>query len=213
MDAALRLRLGDALDAVDAALVFQCAIDFFARDLADDFLVTARGAFADVGHLAFPAFAFEVLGVHAEQVAGENGGFIAARAAADFEDGVLAVLRVGRDEQDADLLFHLRQFLFQGGGFFLGHLAEVFVFLVQEDVLGVGQVADHLAVAVAGHDDGFEFLVVLVELHVALHVGDDLGITELGTDAVVFRLESVQFFEQIVFCHDLRVWAANLIIF
>ena len=195
MDAALRLRLRDALDTVDAALIFQRTVNFLARNLADDFLVAAGGAFADVGHLAFPALALEVFGVHPEQVAGKDGGFVAARTAANLQDGVLAVLGIGRDEQDADFLFHLRQFLFKGGGFFLGHLTQVLVFLVQEDFFGVGQVADQFAVAVAGLNHRFQFLVVFVELDIFLHVGDHLGVAELGADTLVFRLDSVEFFE------------------
>ena len=39
-------------------------------------------------------------GVHAEQIAGEERGFVAAGARADLEDDVLLVVRILRDEQD-----------------------------------------------------------------------------------------------------------------
>ena len=124
-----------------------------------------------------------------------------AKIAADLEDGVFAVLGIGRNQEYPYLFFHGGKSLFERGRLFLGHLAQILVLLVEEYVLGVGKVANHPAVAVAGLYDRFEFLVILVQLDVFLHVGDYLRVAELRSDAVVLGLETVQFFEQIVFCH------------
>ena len=73
-------------------------------DLGDDFLEAAFGAFADRQDLGLPALLGGVALVHAEQVAGEQRGLVAAGAGADFEDGVVVVHRVLRQQREADLL-------------------------------------------------------------------------------------------------------------
>ena len=54
-------------------------------------------------HLELPAHAAGVALVHLEQVAGEEVGLLAALGAADLDDDVLALVRVLRQEQQADL--------------------------------------------------------------------------------------------------------------
>ena len=62
-------------------------------------------AFARRDHLDLPAVAWRRIAlVHAEQVAGEQRGLVAAGAGADFQDHVALVHRVLRDQREADLL-------------------------------------------------------------------------------------------------------------
>jgi hypothetical protein len=76
-----------ALDAVHAALELQPAEHAVAGDRGDDLLVAAHLAFGDAVDLDLPALQRRVALVHAEQVAGEQRGLVAAGAGADFEDG------------------------------------------------------------------------------------------------------------------------------
>ncbi len=110
MDPALCFGLGHALHAMDARLVLEHAVDALAGHFHHDLLEAARTAFAGAVDLVPPAPLLDELHVHAQQVAGKNRRFVAARAAADFDDGVLAVLRVGRDEQQLDLLLQTGEF-------------------------------------------------------------------------------------------------------
>ena len=100
VDAAARLGCRHALDAVDAALVFQLAVGAAPFDRRDDFLEAADAGVAARHHLDAPALALGVLAVHAEQLGGEQRGFVAAGAGADFEHDVLFVVRILRDQQD-----------------------------------------------------------------------------------------------------------------
>ena len=61
-------------------------------------------AFAQRQDFGLPALLGGVALVHAEQVAGEQRGLVAAGAGADFEDGVVLVHRVLGQQREADLL-------------------------------------------------------------------------------------------------------------
>ena len=67
VDTALGLGFRHALHPVGAGFEFQLAVDVFARNARDDFLVTAvlAGPFAE--YFQAPALVFGVLGVHAQQ--------------------------------------------------------------------------------------------------------------------------------------------------
>jgi hypothetical protein len=66
-------------------------------------LVAAVLAGALAQHLDAPALALGVARVHAEQVAGEDRGFVTAGAGADFEKDVRLVARIARDQQLREL--------------------------------------------------------------------------------------------------------------
>ena len=74
--------------------------------------------------------------IHAEQIAGEQRRLVAAGAAADFEDDGLFVGLVLGQQQDADGLVELLDFLVELGDFGLGHVAHVLVAGL-EQVLGL----------------------------------------------------------------------------
>ena len=103
VDAAAGLGVRHALHPVHAALVLQAAVGAAALDRGDDFLDAARAALAARHDLELPALALGVTAVHAEEIGGEERGFVAARAGADFENDVLVVVWVFRHEQEAKL--------------------------------------------------------------------------------------------------------------
>lgn len=156
VDAALRFGLGYALHAMYARFVFERTIDIVARDFHHDLLVSAGRAFREGGDFVLPAFGFDVFGVHAHQVAGEDGGFVAARAAADLDDRVFRILRVLGNQQEFDLLFEGFDLRFQFRDLPACHFAHLLVLVVGQDVFGFGQVGDGRAVAFRGFDDRFQ---------------------------------------------------------
>ena len=98
MDASLRLGLRHALYAVHARLVLQHAVHAVSGHLHHDLLEAARAAFAGAVDLILPPSLFNEFGIHAQQVAGKDRRLVAARAAANLDDRVLAVLRIGRNQ-------------------------------------------------------------------------------------------------------------------
>ena len=107
MDAAGGFGVRHALHAMHAGFEFQLGEHAAAAHFGDDFLEAAFAAFADRQDLRLPALLGGVALVHAEQVAGEQRGLVAAGAGADFQDGVVIVHRVLRDQRQMDLLFEL----------------------------------------------------------------------------------------------------------
>src|SRR6267142_1907281 len=99
VNAALLLGGGNTLHAMDAAFVFKLGIDLIALNGRDDFFYSAlrgRRAFEDFD---FPALDFGEARVHAIEIAGEDAGFVATGASADFDDDALFVERIFRQEE------------------------------------------------------------------------------------------------------------------
>ena len=131
MDSAASLGFGDALHAVNSGFELQAGEDAAAGDGGAGLLEAADAGVGYVIDLEPPAVEFGISLVHSEQFGGEQGGFLAAGAGADFEDGVLVVgLVLGQEQQQ--------------------HFAIQSDELVAQFVdFGLGEVA-HLAVAAAG---------------------------------------------------------------
>ena len=158
--------------------------------LADNLLEAACSAFGLAGNLHLPSLGLDVLAVHAEEVAGKDGRLVSSGTATYLKYGVLLVLRVGRDEQQLYVLLHLRQFRFYLGYLVLGHLPEIFVLLVGNDVLGHFQLLYHHLVFLPRLDHGSKLLVLLVQLHIFLHIRNHIRIGKLCLERVVFFLKA-----------------------
>src|SRR5207247_10388237 len=78
VDPARRLRDGDALDAVDAALELEAAPHTLALDGEDDLLEPALPGLVFVEDLDPPALSLRVLHVHARQLRGDERGLVAS---------------------------------------------------------------------------------------------------------------------------------------
>ncbi len=162
LDTALGLGLGNTLDAVHAGLILHHSVNAFAAELEDYLLVAAGRAGGLVGDLKPPAAGLCKMLIHTEQVAGKDGRLVASGTAADFHDGVLAVVGVGRNEEKLDLLLQGRHLRLQLGNLFTGHLAQLVVFLVQKYVLGRLKVVQQFLVLMPLGNNRFELLVIFV---------------------------------------------------
>ena len=100
---------GHALHAVHAAFILQLREDALAFDDGDDFLQSADARLGGREDFHLPALRFGVAGVHAEDFGGEERGFVAAGAGADFEDDVLFVVGILGQQQDLELFFDCRR--------------------------------------------------------------------------------------------------------
>ena len=75
-----------------------------ALDERDHFLDPAAAGVAEVHHLDLPALPLGVPGIHPEEIAGEQRRLVSTGARPDFEDHVLLVVRILRDQQHLDLV-------------------------------------------------------------------------------------------------------------
>src|SRR5262249_44266988 len=98
VDSALLLGGGDALDAVPAAFVLQVLIDPLAGHAEDDLLVAAHLAGVEGDGLHRPALVAGVVVVHVVEVAGKQGGLVAAGAGADFHDQAVVILALAQEQ-------------------------------------------------------------------------------------------------------------------
>ena len=109
--------------------------------------------------------------VHAEKVTCKDGSLITACTTADFNNGILGIIRVGRNEKEFDVLLHLGNLRLEFRDFFLSHFPQVLILLAGEYFLCGCYIVKGLLVLLTRLDDGFEFLVVLVELDKFFHIG------------------------------------------
>ena len=160
MDSALGFGDRDALDAVDAAFEFELAVGFVARDADDNFFVSASIVHVRIHNFVFEVMAFSVAGVHTEEVASEEGGFVATGAGANFDDDWFGVVGIFGHKEVAELGL---------GGFKLGseigkHFSEI----------GVGFSAGKVvskAVAVLGSGDKLAQLLHTTEFGLVIRRG------------------------------------------
>ena len=128
----LRLGRRHALHAVHAALVLQLAVGAAPFDRRDDFLDAADIALARRHHLDAPALHLGELPVHAEELVGEQRGFLAAGAGANLQHDVLLIVGILRNEQNLDFGQQRVAPLFEAAQLFLGELAHVGVAALDE---------------------------------------------------------------------------------
>ena len=107
VDPPLRLGLGNALDAVRAALVLEDGVGAVALDGEDDLLEAAGLALVRREDLGLEAAPLGVAGQHPVDVAGPDRGLVAADALPHLDDHVLRVGRVALDERELQLLLEL----------------------------------------------------------------------------------------------------------
>ena len=72
-----------------------------------------------------PALVSGVTGVHARQIASEQGRFITARASTNFHKSGAIVIGVFRQQEALQLGFDLQLFCFAAVDFFLRHLGHI----------------------------------------------------------------------------------------
>src|SRR5258708_259678 len=165
---------GNALDAVHTAFVFQLGIHFVALNRSDDFFDSAlrrRRAFEDFD---FPALRFGVARIHAEEIAGEKSGFVAAGARAHFDDNALFVVGIFREQQELELA--LDGFLARGELLFfvVGELLHLLVVSFEVQLVRAGEVFFDLLVFAMLGDDFLKLGVLLGDFLEARRIGDEL---------------------------------------
>jgi hypothetical protein len=186
VDAALGLRLGDALDAVRAALVLEDRVGAVALDREGDLLEPA-----DLGgrlreDLGREAELVGVAGEHLVEVAGEEPRLVSARPGPDLDDDVLVVVRVALDHREAELLAELLEPP-RGLGCQAAQLGVVAV--LGEQLARSLEVVGELAVLRRQRVRLPELAVLAAHLGVALAIGDHVGVGHQALELGVALLD------------------------
>ena len=184
VDASLGLGFGDALHAVDAALVLESGERAVAVDLADHLFDAAGGVFAEAEHVGLPSLGFGVADVGAEQIAGPESCFVAADAGADFDDHAALVVGVAGQQRAAGFLFELRDSLGQLVGLGLREFAQLGVVGIGEHLAGLREAAAGLLPVVKQLHDGLKRGVLAGESLQSDRVGADRRVGHFTLDRV-----------------------------
>ncbi len=131
VDPTLRLRNGNALHAVHAALVLEATVHAVAADARDPLLDSASSGPGDRQRLDLPALRLGVPAVHAEECAGEQRRLFAAGARSNLENHVLVVVRVPGNEQRVDRALDLGAERLEACGLRASHVAQLGIRVAQ----------------------------------------------------------------------------------
>ncbi len=195
MHPALALRSRYSLDTVGTGLELEVRVYIVSVDLKDELRVTAGGAFVFIDDFQFPALAFAVALVHIVEVAGEDGGFVAARSRADLHDDVPLIFRVFRDEHYFDLLVHHLFTIAEFFEFHLGHFPHLRVGVFAHR-LGALQVVEQVLVLQIGVRDGPQLTVLFVDFGKLTGIGDYLRVRELFLEVLEAMKDGGELVEQ-----------------
>ena len=139
VDTACRFRFRHTLHSVHTALIFQSGICTLALDEHNSFLDAADSGVVDVHQLGLPSVSFCIAHIHSQKILTEQSGFIAAGACSDFQNNVLFIVRVLRQQQNLQFLFVLLNLLFQLVDFHFGQITHFFIAFVLYDVLCISE--------------------------------------------------------------------------
>ncbi len=112
MNSALGFRGWDSLHAVRATLVTQDPISASAFDREDDLLVAPHFTRTGIDNPDLPTSGFGIAVVHSEEVTGEQRRFVAPGAGADLHHGIAPLVRIGRQQAQAQILLGRGKFSF-----------------------------------------------------------------------------------------------------
>ena len=135
--------------------------------------VTTEFGFMRRDDFDLPALPFGVTHIHAEQAAGEQRGFVAARSGADFEEDVALVVGVFGKQQLLQFVLDFRQACPCGVDFFFG---EVFHLRVGEHSLCRAQVGLALLPGFVQGNDRDQLGVFACEFAILLHIPRGFGV-------------------------------------
>ena len=184
VDAAGGFGDGHALHPMDAALELQPAPGAAAVDEQDHVLEPADTGRAGVHHLDPPALALGVLRVHAGEIRREQRRLVAAGAGANLHEDVPLVVRVARQQEPLQLLLERR---LPGGEVVdlrLRQLGELAVAALGQDVAGLADAAEHLAVGREALDDLHGIGMLLPEAGVLGRQAEDRRVRQEAGDLV-----------------------------
>lgn len=205
MNAALGFGCGHALDAVDSTFVAEPPEAALARNAEGDLFEAAEIGGAAIEGFHLKAIGLGVAGIHACEVSGEESGFGAASAGADFHNGIAVIPGLRGEKGDLDLSVQVGKGWGEAVVFLAGERGELFVCCCN-------QFAAFLKLAsggFAGFPDGEDFF------EPGVLAKDDAGAGGIGVE-IASRGFGFQFFKALSAAgnqgreiHEEREWGAG----
>ena len=162
---------GHPLYTMDTRLILEYSVHALSCDAEDNLLVATDSSFAEAAHAHLPSLEFDVTAIHTEEVSGKEGCLIASRTSAYLHDDILAVLGIGRYEQEFDFLLELRYACLAVVEFLTQHILGLSIILHGHHLLGILDILQQTQIFLAGLHYASQVLVFLGEFHVTLLVG------------------------------------------
>src|SRR5690606_26099442 len=163
-----------------------------ADDPADDFLVAAVLALVRGEHLDGPALVLGVAAVHAEEVAREERGLVAAGAGADLEEQIRVVVGILRHEMQRELPLLCGALRPERGRLLFAERTELPI-VAPRELLGSGELFLELLVRGEIARDRLEPRVLARQLAEAVLVRDRLGLAQQVRELLVALGQRHQF--------------------
>ena len=194
MHAPRRFRFRHALDTVNARFEFQPFKHVAPRDAGGRLLIPADTGIVDGQHFKFPALRRRIMFVHTEQFGGEQSRFLPARTGANFQNRVLFINGVFRQQQNLQPFFQFRQFFLGFIDFIVRHRPHFIVrFRIVQHSLRAVHIRQNFFIGLNRRDDFLQSRQFLGKLdkRVAVHA---VAGTEQCLQFLVPRQNDVQFF-------------------
>jgi hypothetical protein len=190
VNAAAGLGDGHALHAMDATLEPELPVNVLPADEEAHLLETAALAHATAHRLDLPAVRVGIFLIKAGQLGGEQRRLLAARAGADFHDGVARVGRVGRDHGEQHRLLEDVAPARQPGQFLRGELLEGGIAGgIPGQCLGLGNFASKFLKGLMVGDQLGEFLLLARHFRGPPRIGIERRLRHLRVELVKAPLE------------------------
>ena len=175
VDAALAFGGRHALHAVAARFEFELAVGAQPDNAGNHFFIAAQIAFVGRHDFHLPTVALGKAAIHAQQITGKQGRFVAAGAGAHFDKDVFIVIGIFRQKQGLQFVAQRFDLRLRRFDFFSG---KVFHFRVGQHFLRLGQIALRLPVALKSFHHRRDFRMLARELAIIIHIGGGLGRAE-----------------------------------
>ena len=154
MNTAARLRNRHTLYAMYTRFVFELAVYTVTLNGKDNFLITAQFGSVGTYNTCLPALLlFNVLRIHAEEIAGKNSCFVTAGTATNFHNNILIVIRILRQHENMQFFFQGFLFLHQFGQFFFSHGRQLRIGSVGNDFLVIRNSSGYILILAKRFDN------------------------------------------------------------
>ena len=120
-----------------------------------------------------PALQVEVFGIHTEKVSGKKRCLISARTTTDFQNCILVVLRICRNQHDFDFLLQYRDTFLAGLDFLAEHVLHFRVILHLQHFLSFLDIGEQTQILLPSLHQVLQILVFTSQLYITFLVGND----------------------------------------
>ena len=162
MYATLGFSLRYTLNTVHSRFVFQNPINPFTCYIKHNLFVSSVGTFTVITYRNFPSFPFAVFNIHTIQISCKNSRFITTCTSTYFNNGILVVLRIGRNKKKFNLLFQNRNTGCTDFQFFFSDFLHFRILFIFKYLFGFFNPILHLYIFRTGSHNLFKIVILFI---------------------------------------------------